>query len=232
MRYNNTITAKFKSRPNRFIAEVEIDGKIETTHVKNTGRCKELLIPEANVILQKAENQNRSTKYDLIAVWKGERLINMDSQAPNRVFHEYLQAGNYIKGITFIKSEAKYGNSRFDFYVEAGDRKIFIEVKGVTLEENNVVLFPDAPTQRGVKHINELVQCINDGYEAQIVFIIQMNNVRYFTPNNKTHPEFGTALANAKTAGVKITALDCIVTENELVIGNEVIVNDSHLSYI
>ncbi|MDR1564347.1 MAG: DNA/RNA nuclease SfsA [Oscillospiraceae bacterium] len=222
MIYNNIHTGTFISRPNRFIAEVELDGKIEIAHVKNTGRCKELLVLGAEVYLQKAENPNRSTKYDLIAVMKGKRLINMDSQAPNKVFLEYLQRGLYIKNITLIKPEAKYGSSRFDFYVEAGECKIFIEVKGVTLEENGVVLFPDAPTLRGVKHLNELAQCIGEGYEAHAVFVIQMNGVLYFTPNNKTHPEFGAALATAQEAGVKLAALDCAVSPNSLIIGRSV----------
>jgi sugar fermentation stimulation protein A len=222
MTYAHTLTATFISRPNRFIAHVEIDGKVEIAHVKNTGRCKELLLPGAGVVLQKADNPERRTAYDLIAVWKGERLINIDSQAPNKVFLEYLQSGRYIDGITSIKPEAKYGGSRFDFYVEAGERKIFIEVKGVTLEEDGVVMFPDAPTLRGVKHLNELARCINDGYEAHAVFVIQMNDVRYFTPNNKTHPAFGETLIAAEKAGVKIAVLDCAVTENSLTIGTPV----------
>jgi sugar fermentation stimulation protein A len=174
------------------------------------------------VILQKANCSERKTGYDLIAVWKNGRLINMDSQAPNKVFSEYLQSGRCIEDITLIKSEAIHGNSRFDFYVEAGMQKIFIEVKGVTLEKDNVVLFPDAPTERGVKHLNELAMCIGEGYEAMVVFVIQMSNVRYFTPNNKTHPAFGEALIAAEKAGVKIIALYCVVTENSLTIGNSV----------
>jgi sugar fermentation stimulation protein A len=186
--------------------------------VKNTGRCKELLIPDVEVIIQKTNDLNRKTEYDLIAVWKKDQLVNIDSQAPNKVFLEYLQSGRYIEGITLIKSEVKHGNSRFDFYVETEKRKIFIEVKGVTLEEDGVVLFPDAPTERGVKHLNELTMCIKEGYEANVVFVIQMHNVHYFTPNNKTHPAFGKALVAAEKAGVKIIALDCIVTENSLTI--------------
>lgn len=222
MIYTNIIKARFLTRPNRFIAYVEIDGETEIAHVKNTGRCRELLIAGAKVILQKADNPNRSTKYDLIAVYKGERLINMDSQAPNKVFMEYLQSGQYISGITKIKPEAKYGASRFDFYVEVGERKILIEVKGVTLEENGVALFPDAPTQRGVKHVNELARYSREGYEAHVVFVIQMNNILYFTPNNKTHPEFGAALIVARADGVKVNAVDCIMTENSMIIGKPV----------
>ena len=211
-----------KRRSNRFIAHVEVDGEITVAHVKNTGRCKELLVPGAKIILQKSDNPERKTPYNLIAVWKGNRLINMDSQAPNKVVMEHLLSGQYMEGITLIKPEAKYGDSHFDFYVEAGERKIFIEVKGVTLEEDGVVMFPDAPTERGVKHLRELAQCVREGHEAQAVFIIQMSDVRYFTPNNKTHQAFGKALTAAEKAGVKVVVFDCTVTENSLNIGNPV----------
>ncbi len=210
MIYSDTCTGKFLSRPNRFIAHAEVDGKQIVAHVKNTGRCKELLIPGAKVVLQKSGNPNRKTGFDLIAVWKGLRLINMDSQAPNKVFLEHLRAGRYMEGITHIKAEAKYGSSRFDFYVEAGQRKAFIEVKGVTLEEDGVVLFPDAPTLRGVRHLRELAACTQEGFEGHIVFVVQMKDVRYFTPNIKTHPAFGEALVAAAKAGVFVTALDCV----------------------
>lgn len=222
MTYTNTLPGIFLSRPNRFIAHVEIDDETIIAHVKNTGRCGELLISGTRVVLQKSDNPEHKTAYDLIAVWKGERLINIDSQAPNKVFLEYLQSGQYIDGVTHIKPEARYGVSRFDFYVEAGERRIYIEVKGVTLEENGVVLFLDAPTERGVKHLKELAQCVMKGYEAHVVFIIQMNDVRYFTPNNKTHPAFGEALTAAEQAGVNVAALDCTVAENSLVIGKSV----------
>ena len=222
MIYDNVHDAVFVSRPNRFIAHVEIGGEIVAAHVKNTGRCRELLISGARVILQKSENPNRKTLYDLISVWKGERLINMDSQAPNKVFLEYLKSGKYIDGITHIKPEAKYGNSRFDFYVEADKRKIFIEVKGVTLEENGVVMFPDAPTERGVKHLRELMNWVRKGHEAHAVFVIQMSGMRYFMPNNRTHEEFGNALREAKAVGVKITALDCAVEPDMLEIHKEI----------
>jgi len=222
MIYNNIYKGQFISRPNRFIAKVEINGKNEFCHVKNTGRCKELLIPNTTVYVNQSVNSYRATKYDLIAVYKGKQLINIDSQAPNKVFLEYLQSGQYIKGITLIKSEAKHGNSRFDFYVETKLRRIFIEVKGVTLEENGVVLFPDAPTERGIKHLNELAICVEEDYEALVVFVIQMSNARYFTPNNKTHPAFGKTLVAVEKAGVKIIALDCVVTENSLTIDNSV----------
>lgn len=222
MIYNNIREGVFVSRPNRFLAHVEVDGEATIVHVKNTGRCKELLVPGARVVLQKSENTKRKTPYDLIAVWKGDQLINMDSQAPNKVFLEYLQSGRYIDGITKIKPEAKYGGSRFDFYVEIGERKIFIEVKGVTLEEYGIALFPDAPTERGVKHLRELAASLNDGYEAQVIFVIQMNDVRYFTPNDGTHPAFGEALLAAKAAGVKVIALDCVVTLDRLSIDKEI----------
>jgi len=220
MNYQNTIPSIFISRPNRFIAYVKIDGKTETVHVKNTGRCKELLISGTKVILQKSGNPDRKTQYDLIAVWKGTRLINMDSQAPNKVFLEHLQSGKYIDEITLIKPEATYGDSRFDFYVEAGTRRIFIETKGVTLEDNGVALFPDAPTERGIKHLEGLAGCIREGYEAHVVFVVQMSDVRYFTSNNQTHPAFGEALVSSHDAGVKVIAMDCVVTENSLTIGN------------
>ena len=222
MIYEKTFPGIFLLRPNRFIAHVGFDGETVVSHVKNTGRCKELLISGAKVILQKSDNPERKTSYDLIAIWKGKRLINMDSQAPNKVFLEHLQSGRYIDGITLIKPEAKYGGSRFDFCIECGERKIFIEVKGVTLEEDGVVMFPDAPTERGVKHLHELMCCIQDGYEAHVVFVIQMRDVRYFTSNNKTHPAFGEALIAAEQVGVKVTAFDCDVTENSLMVGNGV----------
>jgi len=222
MTYPNTRSAIFLSRPNRFIAVVDMDGVIETVHVKNTGRCKELLIPGAAVYLCQAGNPNRQTNYDLIAVKKGEQIINMDSQAPNTVFYEYLYSERYISGITKIKREAKYGNSRFDFYIEADENKIFIEVKGVTLEANGIAMFPDAPTMRGVKHLNELIQCVREGYKAQAVFIIQMKDMLYFTPNDTTHPAFGEALRSAVSAGVRVIAMNCVVTPDSLSIGNEV----------
>jgi len=220
--YTDVRQGIFCARPNRFIAHIRIDGRMEIAHVKNTGRCKELLLPGAKVIVEKADNPARKTQYDLIAVWKGDRLINMDSQAPNKAFVEYLRAGRHIRGITRIKPEAPYGGSRFDFYVEAGERKIFIEVKGVTLEEDGAALFPDAPTERGVKHLNELAGCIQAGYEAHVVFVIQMAGARYFAPNNATHPAFGKALAAAQAAGVQVMALDCVVGENSLTIGKPV----------
>lgn len=219
MKYKNIISAIFIDRPNRFIARCEIDGSVEICHVKNTGRCKELLIPGADVFVQKADNPNRATKYDLISVQKGNRLINMDSQAPNKVFAEWLTSGRLYQNITLIKPETFYGGSRLDFYVETDNRKIYIEVKGVTLEENGVVLFPDAPTERGVKHLRELCDCVRNGFEAMAVFIIQMEDVRYFTPNDKTHAAFGEALRDAQEQGVRLLAIDCLVTPDSITTG-------------
>ncbi|MBE6071300.1 MAG: DNA/RNA nuclease SfsA [Clostridium butyricum] len=217
MKYDNILQARFISRPNRFIANVEIDKKIQVCHVKNTGRCKELLIPEeTTVFVQENDNPKRKTKYSLITVKKDDRLINMDSQVPNKVVYEWIKNGNLFKNTSLIKTEKKYHNSRFDLYVEEGNRKIFIEVKGVTLEEDGVVRFPDAPTERGVKHIRELCECIKDGYEAYIIFVIQMRDVLYFEPNIKTHKEFGDALKKAKESGVNIIAVDCEVSENSI----------------
>jgi sugar fermentation stimulation protein A len=225
MIYQDTHKGIFLSRPNRFIAHVELDGKAAVAHVKNTGRCKELLVPGAKVVLQKADKAGRKTAYDLIAVWKGERLVNIDSAAPNKALLEYLQSGRHIEGITLIKPEARYENSRFDFYVEAGERKIYIEAKGVTLEADGAALFPDAPTERGLRHLNELARCVQAGYEAQAVFVVQMSGVRYFTPNMETHPAFGEALRSAEKAGVQVIALDCEVTENSMVIRDFVAVS-------
>lgn len=216
MIYNNIKRAKFLNRSNRFIANIEIDGEEELCHVKNTGRCKELLREGVTVFVQEFNNSNRKTKYDLISVYKGDKLINIDSQAPNKVFHEFLLSGILFENIKLIKPESKYKNSRFDFYVETEDKKIFIEVKGVTLEENGVVKFPDAPTERGLKHLNELADCVEAGYEAYVCFIIQMEDVLYFTPNYETHKEFGETLKNVKKKGVNIIALDCKVTKDSL----------------
>lgn len=216
MKYTGIRKAIFISRPNRFIANIEIDGQKEVCHVKNTGRCKELLLAGSKVFVQEVRNDNRKTKYDLIGVYKGERLINIDSQAPNKVFHEWVSGCDFFKDIRLIKPECKYNGSRFDFYMETGNRKILVEVKGVTLEEDGVAMFPDAPTERGVKHLNELRQSLADGYEAYLFFIIQMKGVRYFTPNNKTHPAFGEALSKAARQGVKVVALDCEVTADSI----------------
>ena len=222
MIYKNIVAGNFLSRPNRFIAQVNINGINETVHVKNTGRCKELLTDNAKVLCQHFANTSRKTAYDLISVYKGDRLINMDSQAPNKVFKEFLEKNILFKNIEIIKPECKYQNSRFDFYVKTADKEIFIEVKGVTLEENGVVLFPDAPTERGIKHLNELITAKNNGYDAYVVFVVQMENVKYFTPNTKTHKAFAQALSNAKNNGVNVLCYDCKVTETTLDINNPV----------
>ncbi len=222
MKYKNIKKGIFIERPNRFIAHVEIDGVTEVCHVKNTGRCKELLLPGAVVYVQQSDNPNRKTGFDLISVIKGSRHINMDSQVPNKLVQEWLEKGNLFKDITLIKPESRYKNSRFDFYVETNEDKIFIEVKGVTLEENNIVLFPDAPTERGVRHIKELVESLRDAYKAYIIFVIQMKDVDYFMPNKLTHKEFAHTLQSAYEKGVKILALDCVVEEDFIEIEKQV----------
>ena len=213
-------------RPNRFIAYAELNGKKETIHVKNTGRCAELLLPGAVIYVQESGNPERKTKWDLIAVEKetgrGKRLINMDSQIPNRVVQEWIEAGNLFPDVSLVRPETTYGNSRFDLYVEAGDRKIFIEVKGVTLEEDGVCRFPDAPSDRAVKHLEELIRAKKEGYEAYVFFVIQMKGVSYFTPNTDTHPAFAEALRRAKEAGVEILAYDCNVTPDSIVVAEPV----------
>ena len=226
MKYKNIVEGKFISRPNRFIAHVDIEGVEHVVHVKNTGRCRELLQPGATVYLEKSDNPARKTLYDLVSVKKGERIVNMDSQLPNALVEEWLresEAAREIFGdITFIKREKTYGKSRFDLYVEAGDRRIFIEVKGVTLENDNVASFPDAPTERGIKHLNELICALEDGYEAYVFFVIQMENVDYFTPAWDKHKEFGDALVNAHNKGVKVLSFDCKVSEDEVKIKERV----------
>lgn len=216
MRYENIKKGIFTDRPNRFIANVEIDGKSEVVHVKNTGRCRELLIPGVTVYVQEFENTNRKTKFDLIAVYKGTELYNIDSQAPNKVFGEWVLKSGYFGEVEYIKPECKYGDSRFDFYIQTKNRKIYAEVKGVTLEEDGVLMFPDAPTERGVKHIKELCNCVEEGFEAYVCFVIQTEKAKYFTPNSRTHPQFADALSEAKTKGVKILCVNCNVGEDYL----------------
>ncbi len=225
MKYEHTEKAIFLERPNRFIAYVNLDGRTETVHVKNTGRCKELLIPGTEIILEKSGNPARKTKYDLISVRKGNRWINMDSQIPNKAAEEWLLKGSLFPEEIQIRREKTFGNSRFDLYVESSRRKAFMEVKGVTLEENNIARFPDAPTQRGLKHVEELTHCIRDGYEAYLLFVIQMKGITCFEPNWNTHPEFGEALIDAQNAGVKLLAYDCFVTENLMEIRDPVPIN-------
>lgn len=216
MKYENTKTGIFLDRPNRFVAHVDLEGKIETVHVKNTGRCRELLIPGSEVILEESGNPNRKTKYDLICVLKEGRWINMDSQSPNKAAMEWILSGGLFPEQVSLKPEKKYGNSRFDLYAESEKRKAFIEVKGVTLEEDNVVRFPDAPTLRGVKHVEELMECLKEGYEAYLLFVIQMEGVDYFAPNWETHPQFGECLKKASQAGVKLLAYDCLVSRDTM----------------
>ena len=222
MRYDNIHKGKFLSRPNRFIANVEIDGKAEVCHVKNTGRCKELLIKGCTVWLEHSDSESRKTAFDLVAVEKGDRLINMDSQAPNKAIGEWLREKMPFGEGFSVYPEKKYGNSRFDFYLESQDRKIFMEVKGCTLEKDGVVLFPDAPTLRGVKHIEELSHCLDEGDESYIMILVQMSDVKYFTPNYDTHPEFGEALEKASRKGVKILCYDCNVTHDSMTVGKPV----------
>lgn len=218
MKYENIAAARFLSRPNRFIAYVELGGKTEKVHVKNTGRCRELLQPGAVVYLTKSRNPARSTAYDLVAVEKGERMINMDSQAPNRVTEEWLRSGALFRNLKFLRPETVYGSSRFDFYLETEDDRIFMEVKGVTLEEDGVVRFPDAPSERAVKHVEELIRAKQAGYRTLIMFVIQMEGVSCFRPNGETQPEFAEALRKAACAGVEILAYDCRVTPDSLAV--------------
>ena len=222
MTYENIRRAVFVDRPNRFIAHIELDGEIKVCHVKNTGRCRELLIPGAEIFVQDFGVESpggphaRKTRYDLITVRKGERLINIDSAAPNKVFAEWVRAGGLFSGVTLLRPETRFGGSRFDFYIEAGGRRAFVEVKGDTLEEDGVARFPDAPTERGVKHLRELIACRDVGYDTYAVFVIQMKDVRYMEPNWATHPAFGEALGDAARAGVRVLAVDCFVTEDSI----------------
>jgi sugar fermentation stimulation protein A len=222
MKYENMEPAVFLERPNRFIAYVEQEGRREICHVKNTGRCKELLIPGAQLYVQRNSNPARKTPLDLIVVKKGDALINMDSQIPNRVVEEWLRAGNLCSRRARIKPECRYGNSRFDFYVEDGERKLFIEVKGVTLEEEGTARFPDAPTERGIKHIQELAACRREGYEAYVFFVIQMKGVHRFEPNDRTHAAFGEALRLAARQGVEVLAYDCMVQPDAIWIDQKI----------
>jgi len=226
MTYKNIVKALFISRPNRFIAQVSIDGKTETVHVKNTGRCRELLVSGCTVYLEKSGNPDRKTSYDLVAVEKvtpaGCILINMDSQIPNDVAEEWLRKGKLFSKDAVIKREVTYGNSRFDFYIEDAQRKAFLEVKGCTLEHDGVARFPDAPTERGVRHIEELIACTKEGYEAYILFVIQMQGMKRFEPNDETHKAFGDALRKAQKAGVHILAYGCSITQDSIRISKKV----------
>lgn len=225
MKYNNIHEGIFIERPNRFIARVLINGEEQICHVKNTGRCRELLVPGARVLLEEASNPQRKTRFDLVKVYKGERLVNMDSNAPNTVFGEFLRAGGLGFVPDYVKAEYSHGDSRFDYYFEHDGKKAFAEVKGVTLEDGNIASFPDAPTERGIKHLNGLGECVRQGYEAYAVFIIQMRGINEFRPAWDKHREFGLALQNAAEAGVKVLAFDCDVTIDGLSIAEPVKVN-------
>ena len=223
MHYPNMVPGIFLSRPNRFIAKVIIDGAEETVHVKNTGRCRELLPSGAEVWCQQSNNPNRKTKYDLITVRKGQRLINMDSQAPNIAAGEWLRQGGLGKAEN-IRAEVTHGDSRFDFSFTLDGRTCFLEVKGVTLENDGICAFPDAPTQRGAKHLRGLAQAAKEGYGAYVLFVIQMADVKYLHPNDITDPNFGAALREAGANGVQILAMDCAVTEDTMEIRLPVLV--------
>ncbi len=222
MKYDNIKEGRFISRPNRFIAIVDIDGVETVVHVKNTGRCRELLIPGCTVYLEKAKNPERKTPYDLIAVKKGDILINMDSQVVNRAAEEWILKSEFFSPRAHVRREVTRGNSRFDLYIEDGERKAFLEVKGVTLEKDGRALFPDAPTLRGVKHLNHLVDLLDEGYEAFVLFVIQMKGVKSFSPHDEMHREFGSALRNAAHNGVRVLAYDCKVTPDTIEIDSPV----------
>ena len=217
MHYPNMVPGVFLARPNRFIAHIEIEGQPELVHVKNTGRCRELLPLGAQVWCQKSDNPSRKTKYDLITVRKGQRLINMDSQAPNIAARQWLLAGG-LGPLEYIRAETTHGNSRFDFSFVMNGKKCFLEVKGVTLESEGICAFPDAPTERGAKHLRGLKKCAEDGLGAYVLFVIQMSDVKYLHPNDATDPDFGCALREAAAAGVQILAMDCTVTEDSMTI--------------
>ena len=218
MKYRKIVEARFLSRPNRFIAQVEVNGQIETVHVKNTGRCKELLLTNSRVILSEADNPARKTRYDIIAVEKtGLGLVNIDSQAPNKVMAEWLAGQDY----DFVQPEYTYCNSRIDFYMERGKQKYLLEVKGCTLERDGIGYFPDAPTERGVKHLHELIRARRGGYWCGVAFVIQMPKIKEVRPNVETHPAFGVAWQEAVAAGVRIWFLGCEVKEDELTVDRE-----------
>ena len=223
MHYENMTPGVFLVRPNRFIAHVEIDGQTEIVHVKNTGRYRELLVSGCTVYCQRSDNPGRKTNYDLIAVQKGERLINMDSQAPNKAAGEWLASGG-LGPISELRAEVKHGDSRYDFSFRKDGRQCFLEVKGCTLENDGVCAFPDAPTERGTKHIRGLIRASEEGFGAYILFVIQMSDVKYIRPHDETDPEFGKALRDAAAAGVQVLAMDCAVTPDTMEIRLPVLV--------
>ena len=221
MNYKNTIRGIFKDRPNRFIAHVQIGDQLETVHVKNTGRCRELLVPETEVILEKSDNPARKTKYDLICVNKGGRWINMDSQAPNKAVQEWLLGGG-MGQIRDLRPETVHGDSRFDFAFQKDGKQCYLEVKGVTLEDGGICAFPDAPTERGAKHLRGLQRAVTEGCACYALFVIQMRPVLYLHPNDATDPAFGKALREAAAGGVHVLAVDCQVTPNSMTVGQTV----------
>lgn len=218
MRYERTVEASFIVRPNRFVAYVDLGGERTGVHVKNTGRGWELLIPGATVVLSDSMNPERKYRYDLVSVWKKDLLVNIDSQAPNKVFGEWIVSSGFFGPDPTVMPEHVHGDSRFDFYIESEGRRIFVEVKGVTLEEDGVAMFPDAPTERGRKHMNGLRRAVSEGYEAYVAFVVQMGRVRLFRPNRGTDPAFSDALKEAVDGGVKVLCLGCDVTEDSLTI--------------
>ena len=218
MRYGKTTTGTFLSRPNRFIAEVDVDGEVQRVHVKNTGRCREILLPGTTVVLEDSGNAARKTRYDLIAAYKNGNLINIDSQAPNRAFTEFIPRSGLFGEDPSVFPEHTHGDSRFDFYIESGDRRVFVEVKGVTREFDGVCMFPDAPTERGLKHLRGLERCVDEGYEAYVALIVQMKGMREFVPDYAIHREFGEEMERAEAHGVGVLVYDCLVTEDSMVV--------------
>jgi sugar fermentation stimulation protein A len=222
MKYNQIKEAVFLARPNRFLARIRLDGPEEICHVKNTGRLSELLIPGAKVFVEEHDNPKRKTKYSLIAIEKDGILYNIDSQAPNQVAEEWVKAGGFLPDVTLVKREKTYKKSRFDLYIEAGDRKIFMEVKGVTLNRDGVGCFPDAPTERGKKHVLELCEALEEGYEAVILFVLKFSPAKEFRPNREAQPDFADALIFAREKGVRVMAVYCQVERDELQISGSV----------
>lgn len=222
MRYPDTVPGTFLERPNRFIAYADVGGKEEVCHVKNTGRCRELLVPDAKVVLTASGNPGRSTKYDLIGVYKGGMLVNIDSQAPNKVAMESIRSISGFGDIDHLRPEYRYGNSRIDIFAESGDEKKLMEVKGVTLEKDGTALFPDAPTERGLKHVKELEASLKEGYEAYILFLVQMSGPKVFSPNYEMHREFASEVERAYGLGVKVLVYDCAVTEDSISLGKPI----------
>ena len=222
MKYEKIKKGKLIERENRFIALVDVEGEVDRVHVPNTGRCKEIFVPGAVVILNEPTGTKRKTRYSLVSAYKGDLLINIDSQAPNKIVKAALENKKIFKDITLIHPEYTYGNSRFDFYFERGKEKAFMEVKGVTLEDNGICMFPDAPTLRGVKHIEELIKAKGEGYGAYIMFLVQMEGMKAFVPNVKMHKDLGDALKDAMAAGVNVLVYDTIVREGEVIFGKKV----------